>query len=82
MRQWFVGGWLTIVSWLVATAPAGETLCNGIELPDDWPPKIEKLTREPMPVPYLEHPLAVIPIDVGRQLLVDDLLIEQRHLAR
>ena len=35
-----------------------------------------------MPVPYLDHPPAVIPIDVGRQLLVDDFLIEQTTLKR
>jgi hypothetical protein len=35
-----------------------------------------------MPVPYLEHPPKVIPIDVGRQLLVDDFLIETTDLKR
>jgi len=51
---------------------AGETLYNGIELPDQWPPQRKELTREPMPVPYLKNPPKVIPIDVGRQLFVDD----------
>lgn len=74
---------MAIVAWFASLAAfAGETLYNGIELPDQWPPKIERLTREPMPVPYLEHPPAVIPIDVGRQLLVDDFLIEQTTLKR
>ncbi len=54
---------------------AGETLYNGIELPDQWPPAYKRSPREPMPVPYLTNPPAVIPIDVGRQLLVDDFLI-------
>jgi len=63
-------------------ASAGETLYNGIVLPDPWPPKYDKLTREPRPVPYLEHPPAVIPIDVGRQLFVDDFLIERTTLQR
>ena len=63
-------------------AYAGETLYNGIVLPDQWPPKIEKLTREPMAVPYLERPPEVIPIDVGRQLFVDDFLIDQTTLQR
>ncbi|MBN2294925.1 MAG: hypothetical protein JXM70_21030, partial [Pirellulales bacterium] len=40
----------------------GELLYNGIRLPEAWPPRIEKVDREPMPVPYLESPPAVIPI--------------------
>jgi predicted secreted protein len=66
------------------SAPAGEgqVLYNGIRLPSAWPPRIEKLTREPMPVPYLDRPPAVIPIDVGRQLFVDDFLIESTTLTR
>jgi len=35
-----------------------------------------------MPVPYLEKPPKVIPIDVGRQLFVDDFLIENTTLNR
>ncbi|MCG7851216.1 MAG: hypothetical protein MIO92_01705 [Methanosarcinaceae archaeon] len=60
---------------------AGETLYNGIELPDKWPPSYEK-TREPMPVPYLDNVPDVIPIDVGRQLFVDDFLIEKSTMKR
>lgn len=37
---------------------------------------------EVMKVPYLEHRPGVIPIDVGRQLLVDDFLIEHSTLTR
>ena len=61
---------------------AGETLYNGIQLPAPWPPRAEKLTRDPMPLPYLASPPGVIPIDVGRQLFVDDFLIEQTTLKR
>jgi len=61
---------------------AGETLYNGITLGDKWPPQAEKLTRQPMPVPYLENLPGVIPIDVGRQLFVDDFLIEHTTLER
>jgi len=67
---------------LPLSVPAGETLYNGIVLPDEWPPKIDKLTREPMPVPYLEHRPEVVPIDVGRQLFVDDFLVEDTTLQR
>lgn len=75
---------IVLLVTLVA-AHAGETLYNGIVLPDQWPPRIpvESIRRgEPMPVPYLEHPPAVILIDVGRQLFVDDFLIEHTTLAR
>ena len=61
---------------------AGERLYNGIILPDVWPPKTEQLMREPMSVPYLASPPAVIPIDIGRQLFVDDYLIEHTTLKR
>ncbi|HRT95476.1 MAG TPA: hypothetical protein P5532_13700 [Planctomycetota bacterium] len=61
---------------------AGETLYNGIMLPSPWPPRVEKLTNEPMKPPYLTSPPAVIPIDVGRQLFVDDFLIEKTDLKR
>jgi len=57
-------------------------LPNGISLTAPWPPRPERLTREPMKVPYLKSPPTVIPIDVGRQLLVDDFLIEQTMLRR
>ncbi len=66
-------------------ARAGETLYNGIALPDTWPParSLEDLrTGEPMALPYLKNPPAQIPIDVGRQLFVDDFLVEQTTLKR
>ena len=59
-----------------------ETLYNGISLPDSWPPAVKQLTREPMHVPYLDSPPDIIPIDVGRQLFVDDFLIEHTTLKR
>jgi len=59
-----------------------KVLYNGVRLPKDWPPRMEKLTRTPMPVPYLEHPPEVVPIDTGRQLLVDDFLVAQTNLQR
>ncbi|MCM1036794.1 MAG: hypothetical protein NC406_05645 [Bacteroides sp.] len=57
---------------------APEVLYNGIVLPATWPPKnLSPQSREPMPVPYLEEENipAVIPVNVGRQLFVDDFLI-------
>ena len=72
---------------LITSLPllAGETLYNGIILPDAWPPSrcVEELRRgDVMDVPYLKAPPAVIPIDVGRQLFVDDFLIEQTTMKR
>jgi hypothetical protein len=60
-----------------------EMLYNGICLPKDWPPKnLSATSREPLPVPYLKNPPTVIPINVGRQLFVDDFLIEATTLHR
>jgi hypothetical protein len=70
------------ISYLTSVTTAEEKLYNGIVLPDTWPPQTSTLTREPMEVPYLENPPVVIPIDVGRQLFVDDFLIERTTLAR
>lgn len=61
----------------------GELLYNGIRLPAGWPPKgIDPGNYEPMDIPYLRNPPAVIPIDVGRQLFFDDFLIEKTSLKR
>ena len=62
---------------------AAETLYNGIELPKPWPPRGRELTRQPLATPpYLQSPPPTIPIDTGRQLLVDDFLVEQTDLRR
>ena len=61
---------------------AGETLYNGIVLPDQWPPDVRTLGKDPMPVPYQKEPPAVIPIHVGRQLFVDNFLIDSTTCRR
>jgi hypothetical protein len=74
--------------WLGNCVPMGhafgalenETLYNGIRLPSPWPPSEQSDPRKP--APYLVSPPKVIPIDVGRQLLVDDFLIESTTLKR
>jgi len=87
-ENWLVGVTLMAIACcemlMVGSAVAlgGETLYNGIELPDQWPPDVRTLTLDPMPVPYLDHPPAVIPIDVGRQFFVDDFLVESTTLSR
>src|SRR5262249_39293965 len=65
-----------------ADSTVGETLYNGIRLPSPWPPKITAVPGDPVLPPYLQAPPAVIPIDVGRQLFVDDFLIKQTTLRR
>ena len=66
-----------------AEADGGELLYNGIRLDRIWPPRDrDSVTREIRPVPYLQNRPAVVPIDVGRQLLVDDFLIERTDLKR
>ncbi|MDZ7620388.1 MAG: hypothetical protein U1E05_25580, partial [Patescibacteria group bacterium] len=61
----------------------GERLYNGIVLPEEWPPQsIDPSDTAPMPVPYLDARPPIVPIDVGRQLFVDDFLIETSTLNR
>lgn len=67
---------------MAGNAGAGERLYNGIELPDQWPPRLKLAGRQVMPVPYLEHRPDLAPIDVGRQLFVDDFLVEKSDLTR
>jgi hypothetical protein len=62
--------------------PDGRSLYNGIVLPAQFPPTNEFVFNEPMSVPYLTNRPRVIPIDVGRQLFVDDFLIESNTLKR
>jgi hypothetical protein len=59
----------------------GELLYNGIRLPKEWPPAGAWSDGE-MPAPYLINPPKRISIDVGRQLFVDDFLVEHMELER
>jgi len=72
----------SVIVCFIAVSSLAETLYNGIELPAQWPPVDRAPTREPMPVPYLKNPPPIIPIDTGRQLFVDDFLIEATDLKR
>lgn len=61
----------------------GERLYNGIVLPEEWPPKVmDRYGSEALPVPYLDCPPETIDIRVGRQLFVDDFLIESTDMGR
>jgi len=79
---WSLGAAAAAAGGEAAKDSPGELLYNGIRLPRDWPPRAAALAGEPMPVPYLQNPPAVIPIDVGRQLFVDDFLIDRTTLKR
>jgi len=66
-----------------AAGNAGERLYNGIVLPKEWPPRtVDPKDTSPMAAPYLENRPAHVPIDVGRQLFVDDFLVETSSLKR
>ena len=77
-RRWMA--WLAAIG--MAGAASAETLYNGIALPADWPPRLADFPNDPVAPPYLASPPAVIPVDVGRQLFVDDVLIESTTLKR
>lgn len=58
-----------------------EVLHNGIELPQQWPPRYDVAqVREEIPVPYLTQKPSVIPVNVGRQLFVDDFLVAESNM--
>jgi hypothetical protein len=60
-----------------------ELLYNGIWLPREWPPNdIDPGDMNPMPVPYLDNRPEIVPIDVGRQLFIDDFLVEKTDMTR
>lgn len=78
-----IGRGLLIAGLALRGAWAAEPSYNGIVPAEPWPPPIAELTRQPPATPpYLTAPPAVIPIDVGRQLLVDDFLVEYTTLTR
>jgi len=85
-RRAFLGG---AAASLVLPFPAlarqsagGEILYNGIRLGRPWPPDWRDPEEHPTRPPYLADRPAVVPIDVGRQLFVDDFLIEDTTLSR
>ncbi len=60
-----------------------QVLYNGIRLQSPWPPRLTSTRVESPPQPpYLVSPPSVIPINVGRQLFVDDFLIESTTMKR
>jgi hypothetical protein len=66
----------------ISAQPSREVLYNGITLAQPWPPRRRSWSAAPERPPYLSSPPDVINIDVGRQLFVDDFLIEESSLHR
>ena len=78
---YFGGG--TVDVFRAGAVLLGERLYNGIVLPQEWPPRtVNPRDTAPMAVPYLKCPPKIVPIDVGRQLFVDDFLIATTTLRR
>ncbi len=65
----------------VSTVAGGERLYNGVVMPKNFPPPTlpTQMARTPY---YLNNPPLVLPINVGRQLFVDDFLIDRTTLQR
>jgi hypothetical protein len=81
LRQ-LAGGLTVCRSPILAQGAPPSTLHNGITLGRPWPPDWRFPSEHPALPPYLASPPRVIPIDVGRQLFVDDFLIEETTLVR
>lgn len=87
-RAWLQGLAATAASLPFARAhsaaaqPAPEVLYNGIRIAKPWPPALRYPNEHPLPPPYLAQRPDVVPIDVGRQLFVDDFLIEETTLTQ
>src|SRR5262245_29932428 len=72
---------LVIAALAMLAAGSQETSYNGLPAQPEWPKVV--LGRQPLATPtYLTTPPKVLPIDVGRQLFVDDFLIESTTLSR
>ena len=62
-----------------------QVLYNNIRLPEKWPPEYPRQLfreRRVLPVPYLERPPEVVTLGRGRELFVDDFLVESSSCVR
>ena len=85
LSKWaVVVGFDPAVSENAELAVEKETLYNGVVLERDPRERTDMSAYgdAPLPVPYLAKPPAAIVVDVGRQLFVDDFLVEQTTLHR
>jgi hypothetical protein len=83
-RRTFLGtaAGVLVAAPLAAQSRRQEVLYNGVALPHPWPPRRVPPTGDVERPLYLASPPAVIDISVGRQLFVDDFLIEESSLYR
>ncbi len=81
-RAFLAGAAASLAVPLPVLARQSETLYNGITLGRPWPPDWRSPDEHPTRPPYLADRPAVVPIDVGRQLFVDDFLIEDTTMSR
>jgi hypothetical protein len=87
-RAWLQGlaagaaSWPLLRSTRADAQSGGELLYNGIRLGKPWPPALRYPDEHAVEPPYLAQRPAIVPIDVGRQLFVDDFLIEETTLTR
>src|ERR1700690_3149214 len=72
---------LTISAASALAQSGGGVLYNGIVLPQVWPPVASPTQSYQVPS-YITNPPSLIPIDLGRQLFVDDFLIQQTTMTR
>ena len=81
MRKYILS--IMALSLCCASLAQQSVLPNGIKLPAQWPPRYAEPTKaQDMPVPYLENKPAVIPINLGRQLFVDNFLVASTNLTQ
>ena len=82
-RAFLAGAAVSLAAPIPALARQdADTLYNGIRLGRPWPPDWRYADEHPTRPPYLADRPAVVPIDVGRQLFVDDFLIEETTMRR
>ena len=81
-REFLHGSAASLLLPFGAEMRRAQTLYNGIILGSPWPPIRPFADEHPTPPPYLADRPAVVPIDVGRQLFVDDFLIENTTMSR
>jgi hypothetical protein len=81
-RQFLNGAAATLLLPIGAEARRRQLLYNGITLGSPWPPNRTSPDEHATRPPYLADRPAVVPIDVGRQLFVDDFLIEHTTMSR
>lgn len=83
MKSKFIIGLFAAILNLTCVCAQQTQLHNGIVLPRQWPPRYAEPTEAAdMPVPYLNEKPAVIPINTGRQLFVDNFLIAETNLQQ